>query len=335
METSVIIPVYNAESYISLLLKDLHNQDEKSVEFLLINDGSNDRTAIMIKNYIAKCNDKRFVLINKQNGGVSDARNVGLDNAKGKYVIFVDSDDRLSKRFVSSYVYAIKHNGSDIEIFSAYKVLNNKNPKIIGKIDYEPVANANLISVKQYIKYFSNLQAWGYPFCYIFKRELWRGIRFDTDIAYQEDVLAFFKVITRKWQLKIHINKESYYYYVLRQSSALHSMSVINAWEFVIVDDRLLRMVNNNENLKDVYSYLLALKLSSLMIVIAFSCLESNDEYFNRARKQFLQIMPKAKYISKKIEFRRILQYILILMKQRKLIKIVYRKLNKEPELSN
>lgn len=324
-KASVIVPIYNAEGYIIDLLNDLAKQTFKSVEFLLVNDGSIDNSSKVISEYIRETKDRRFQLVDKQNGGVSSARNLGLDRAVGKYIIFVDSDDRLSPLFVEKYVKQIESTSSDIEVFSAIKVNDRKNLDEVGKIDYLPIASKRLLSVGEYIKYFSNLQAWGYPFCYIFKRKLWEKIRFDETIRYQEDVLAFFEVWTKNPQIKIHVNCEYYYYYVLRQNSALHTMSSKDAWQFVEVDNNILRYVESQPCLRESYNYLLALKASSLMITIATSCLENNDFYYKKSKKEFILLAWKAKYISKAISLRRKLQSLVVIFDFKFIIKRIYR----------
>ena len=91
MNISVIIPVYNIESYLDSTLKSLLDQTYKDFEVILINDGSVDRSTDICDEYAAKYN---FIkVIHKPNGGVSSARNVGIENAQGKWIFFLDGDD--------------------------------------------------------------------------------------------------------------------------------------------------------------------------------------------------------------------------------------------------
>lgn len=99
LDISVIIPMYNVEKFILPLLKDLKKQEVNNAEFLLINDGSTDSTNKLVKEFINGSCDRRFILLNKENGGVSSARNYGLRLASGKYILFIDSDDRLNNNF--------------------------------------------------------------------------------------------------------------------------------------------------------------------------------------------------------------------------------------------
>lgn len=88
---SVIVPIYNVENYLRMCLDSIQNQTYKNFECLLINDGSPDNSAEICREYVAK--DSRFRYFEKENGGVSSARNLGIERSEGVYITFVDSDD--------------------------------------------------------------------------------------------------------------------------------------------------------------------------------------------------------------------------------------------------
>ena len=91
---SIIVPVYNAEEYLSRCLDSILEQDMTSYEVILVDDGSTDSSSLICDRYSAT--DPRFRTIHKPNGGVSSARNAGLNLAKGEYLMFVDSDDYIA-----------------------------------------------------------------------------------------------------------------------------------------------------------------------------------------------------------------------------------------------
>lgn len=118
VKISVIIPVYNVEKYLSACLTSCINQTLNDVEFVCVNDGSTDRSLSILKEFAA--HDHRIRIINKSNGGVSSARNVGLREAEGQYVMFLDSDDYLEPN-ACERVWLEKLNApTDIVIFSAH-----------------------------------------------------------------------------------------------------------------------------------------------------------------------------------------------------------------------
>ena len=109
---SVIVPVYNVEKYITKCLESIANQSYKDFELLLVNDGSRDNSIDIARDYLQDISID-WKVINKENGGLASARNTGLVNAKGDYVVFIDSDDCLHKDFLSFLLNSIELNDYD------------------------------------------------------------------------------------------------------------------------------------------------------------------------------------------------------------------------------
>ena len=122
MRISIIIPVYNKEMYLEECLDSVINQTFADFECVLIDDGSSDSSGIICDKYQAK--DKRIKPIHTKNNGVSHARNVGIENAAGEYITFVDSDDILSPDYLESLICAIQNSQADIVIQALYKFKN-------------------------------------------------------------------------------------------------------------------------------------------------------------------------------------------------------------------
>ena len=99
---SVIVPVYNSEQTLNRCIDSILGQTYRNFELFLINDGSKDRSGEICDEYARK--DSRVKVFHKENGGVSSARNVGLDNASGEWITFVDSDDRIGQNFLKNLV---------------------------------------------------------------------------------------------------------------------------------------------------------------------------------------------------------------------------------------
>lgn len=111
---SIIVPIYNTELYLSRCLDSILNQSFTDFELLLINDGSTDNSQKVIDVYSSL--DNRVLSFEKSNGGLSEARNLGLENAKGEYITFVDSDDWLNQDFLAINLNALISNNSDLSI---------------------------------------------------------------------------------------------------------------------------------------------------------------------------------------------------------------------------
>lgn len=111
---SVIVPIYNVEKYLEKCIESIINQTYKNLEIILVNDGSTDNSKKICEKYVEK--DKRIKLVNKENGGLSAARNAGIAVAKGKYFGFVDSDDFIKDTMYEYLHNLIVENKSDIAI---------------------------------------------------------------------------------------------------------------------------------------------------------------------------------------------------------------------------
>ncbi len=193
---SIIIPMYNARKTIQKCLDSVIEQTHKNIEVLIINDGSKDNSINIIKeNY----NDRRIKLINQDNSGVSSARNKGLDLAKGKYILFVDSDDYIDKDLIEKLLLLSKDNNL---VVSPYKL--EKKDKTNIYIRYQEEEN----NIKSIINGSMN----GYIHGCLFQRDKIEHIRFDTNLIYMED-MKFLVQYTLKIK-KINIAKNSYYHYL-------------------------------------------------------------------------------------------------------------------------
>ena len=127
---SVVVPIYNVETYLNKCVESIVNQTYTNLEVILVNDGSTDNCGSICDEYAVK--DNRIIVIHKKNGGLSDARNVGLDICKGDYVIFIDSDDYFDYECIE-YLYSIlKNNNADIAICE-YKYVTESG-KIINSV---------------------------------------------------------------------------------------------------------------------------------------------------------------------------------------------------------
>ena len=131
IDLSIIIPIYNCEKYLSKCIDSiLDNKTKYNYEIICVNDGSTDKSLSIIEAY----NNDKIKIFNKSNGGAAAARNTGLDNASGKYVAFIDSDDYVSNNFIDKLLDIAYNNKSDIVKCGFYKVYNKKLEKHNGII---------------------------------------------------------------------------------------------------------------------------------------------------------------------------------------------------------
>lgn len=122
IKVSVIVPVYNVEKYIEECIKSILSQSLKEIEIIIVNDGTKDKSMEVIKNLLE---DERIIVINKQNGGLSSARNEGLKIAKGEYIAFVDSDDYIDTKMLEE-LYKVTENKKYDIVFSNFIPFSEK-----------------------------------------------------------------------------------------------------------------------------------------------------------------------------------------------------------------
>lgn len=205
---SVIVPVYNVEKTIQRCLNSIINQTYKNIEILLINDGSTDSSKQICEKYVSL--DDRVILINKKNGGLSSARNMGIENATGDYYCFIDSDDWISIDMIKHMADLI--NEYDCEIVSTtYKLIYSECVK-----DSAESYKINIMNREESIEYFlrtgmSNRIS-EYPVCIkCFKDSLFDEIRFPEGVLF-EDYATNIELM-RLANTYIKSSKVCYYYF--------------------------------------------------------------------------------------------------------------------------
>lgn len=122
IKISVIIPVYGVEKYIRQCLESVIKQTYKNLEIIVVNDGTKDNSMKIVEEYLV---DERIKVINKENGGISSARNRGIEEATGEYVSFVDSDDWLEIDLYERIVQILEGNKVDIIVFNYNRYSEN------------------------------------------------------------------------------------------------------------------------------------------------------------------------------------------------------------------
>ena len=170
-QISVIIPIYNCEKYIKECLSSLIKQTFKNFEIICVNDGSNDDTLKILKKFETK--DERIIIFNQNNSGPGIARNIGMKKSKGKYLIFLDSDDIFKKTMLEELYIKIKENDSDVVICNSQNFEKKKWWKKFYEKNY--MISNNIIKQKTFSsldieKDFFNLFIW-WPWDKLFKRK--------------------------------------------------------------------------------------------------------------------------------------------------------------------
>ena len=212
---SIVIPIYNAEKYLEECLNSIKNQTYKNFEVIMVNDGSKDDSETICMNFLRS--DSRFRYLKKENGGVSSARNVGLDNVEGDYVTFIDADDWVDENHLEILIDGIIKNNCEVAISSYMRFINTRDTYLINIYSNQEkyLLNYGKMNREKFLtelpKLISINNSFNCAVSKLFSRRLVEDIRFDSNIIYAEDLDFYFKLYLKANNF-IFINAETYIY---------------------------------------------------------------------------------------------------------------------------
>ena len=215
---SVIVPIYNVENYLRMCLDSIQNQTYTNFECLLINDGSPDNSAEICREYVAK--DSRFRYFEKENGGLSSARNYGIERAEGAFITFVDSDDWLEANALE--IFSEKQNQYDADIVVSSYCLYDEERETYLFFTYGEEYD-KVYSSKELLEMLPILEGQTLSFhtsCWIlFKKDLFKHISFPVG-KLNEDIATNYKCYIQAEKI-VYTHKNTYCYR-LRNTSISH-----------------------------------------------------------------------------------------------------------------
>lgn len=223
---SIIVPVYNVAEYLVECIDSIIVQDYTNLEIILVNDGSTDGSEIICENYLNK--DNRIQVIHQENSGLSAARNTGITNIKGKYVVFVDSDDILHPSYVSTMLNILTEKDRKLVMCDMLR-FQEKNK--ITKIQLS--LNKEVITSKQTIKRFLRGEWWS-AWAKMYKSELFDNIRFP--IGRNNEDYAILTQIFEQCPEVVYL-RAPLYFYRIRQGSI--TKSTLNEHSFDEIDNSI------------------------------------------------------------------------------------------------
>ena len=259
---SIIMPVYNVEKYIDQSVNSILSQNYTNYELILVNDGSRDSSAKICDEF--SNNNEKIVVIHKENGGLSDARNKGLLQAKGKYIIFIDSDDFWDNNDALKEINAIIDEKNPDVVTWRYKKYFEDTKQYTDSVGYDYVASSfdakTFIDSQNY-----NVSAC----CKAVKRELiaknellFAYNELSEDIEWSAEILALTE--------NISASNLSFYVYRQRAGSISHSISkknIVDLKKHIVKIDELCQKAEDNK--KVVLSYYLAQEYTNLIVTMS------------------------------------------------------------------
>ena len=267
-KVSIIVPVYNGQDFINRCLNSLINQTYSNVEIIVINDGSTDNSLDLLKKY----NDK-IILINKENSGVSDSRNLGLEKASGDYIMFCDIDDWYEKVTVEKAVCEIGNYDllkyRETRVFSdgsSIKRKENLAPMLYEKEEIDIV-----------IRRLFDLSWATHIYCFIYKTEIIKknNIRFNSKIRYVEDANFILQYLLKVKNIKV-IDEYLYNYYENSNSVTNNYSSIFKNMENLQIFRSETLKILGNKYKKELDQFLLNLIL--LYLEKPFDILKTKKE---------------------------------------------------------
>ncbi|CUP97411.1 glycosyltransferase family 2 protein [Clostridium baratii] len=280
---SVIIPVYNVEKYLEKCINSVLNQTYKDLEIILVDDGSTDNSGKICDKY--KLLDSRIKVIHKENGGLSDARNHGLDIASGEYIAFLDSDDWIDKNLYYILYKLSKDHNTDITVCNFKKVYTEDeklNLKSNNLITYTSLEALEALYNKNYIQM---IVAWNK----LYKRSLFKENKYPCGKIHEDEFLT--PVLLNESKKIVYIDTELIYY---RQRSESIMNSSFNVKRLDLLDALEFRInYYKNNNLFELYDKekkRLANSIIYFYYLVKKSDLQNKKNIIKKLREKFEKI---------------------------------------------
>ncbi|MFI3288617.1 MAG: glycosyltransferase [Rikenellaceae bacterium] len=278
---SIIIPVYNVERFIERCIDSILAQTFGDFELILINDGSSDRSGEICDEYAQR--DGRVRVIHKNNGGVSTARNRGLDLATGRYICFVDSDDWIDPTFLVDF--KVDEYDADIYISGALYDIDNR---VYSYKKYEAVYTKDRAEIGAE---FTRQDIWqnGYPWGKLYKTDIIKSnnLRFDEELSIHEDHVFVFEYYTHVGSL--YLTDSAGYHYLVIDPSSRKLSGRVNSYDELLKSsgrfESLLEPISINFSLKSEVSlhlfnqHVIGIRLRSLSSLFLAKCIDRYKKY--------------------------------------------------------
>ena len=282
-KVSVIVPVYNVENYLAKCLDSLVNQSLKNIEIIVVNDGSKDGSGNIIQQYAEKYPDK-IKAFSKENGGLSDARNFGIDQATGDYLGFVDSDDYVSKTMFEEMLTLAEKHDAEMVICNIQKVDEG------GNVTQKLTQISNMPEKIVLEKYFSVFSDLSYFACNkLFKKELFIQKRFKKGVHF-EDIQLIPQLLL---ECKIVAQTQNFHYQYLERINSItktHNEKGLDILKAVEDVEEFFKTSKYSSNTKELMGFQI---LEGVYTFLAYLAFVKNETQFYKMSQELEDFIRK------------------------------------------
>lgn len=208
---SIVIPVYNVEKYLEKCIQSVIAQTYTHIEIILVDDGSTDSCPIICDSYSKK--DSRIIVYHKENGGLSDARNYGIDKSNGQYITFIDSDDCVDNDYVEYMYNLLKEYNTKMSVCK-YRIVKDSKPS---QSQYS--AQEILLDQKKFLENMLYDVISVSSCCKLYDKSLFKTVRFPKGGLYEDNATTYKLIFQCK---NIAVGFQEKYNYVMRENSIVH-----------------------------------------------------------------------------------------------------------------
>lgn len=281
---SVIIPAYNASNSIKKCIDSILSQTYKSLEIIIINDGSKDNTLEIMQEYEKK--DSRIRIINKGNSGVASTRNLGINTSTGNYLMFIDSDDYIENNYIEKMYTELLDNNCDVAISGM--TCCKESGQIIKKVSYKN--NSTDLKFENIITEIINKLT----FCSACKTLIKKSIIIDNKILFNEKLKycedMLFSFTTLKKAKKIRYVNNVGYYYVYNENSATNKTNLEAIHKYCEDNMFALNYIKENTTCKE---YIIANRLLSKVNIAIKKLINIENINYKKFKKEAIYIYDK------------------------------------------
>jgi glycosyltransferase involved in cell wall biosynthesis len=297
---SIIVPIYKVEKELSKCVESILKQTYQEIEVILVDDGSPDRCPQMCDEFAQQ--DKRIKVIHKCNGGLSDARNAGLDLARGEFISFIDSDDWVAENFIEQLVVNIQDTDSDIAI-CGYTMVNEAGEAFdytTGGDDLEVIEHDEAIR-----ELFAQQKFYCMMWMKLYRRELFDDVRFPKGKLYED--IAVSLPLFQKSRRCVLLN-EKLYYYLQRDRSIVNSTFHKNKLDMLEYIQEMIAYSHQQGHKYDLEAEAFYLKGIWMLLLQAYKDSESEEarqaiDFLKKELKNHRSYIWKNRYIQKRRQF--------------------------------